>query len=679
MTSSTGNHSENANKLPLRFFALAVGLIAIFFMQCMLTARRDSLNWDESQHLYSGWLSWKHADFGFNPEVPPLIKMWCAIPLLHRQIQQPAYINAPFKLEGFALGQKFMAINGIDRTLIPARFMAALLSVMLAILLFITAKELFGAAPALFALALFTFDPNFLAHDAYVTTDIGAALTTLLAVYAFYRFTKCPTVPRMLLLAIAVGLGLTAKFTGVLIVPILVLIAAAETWRSRTPRSSNPKTASASQMLVCLCTATAFGLFCIWAIYGFRYQARPAPLELNPSAASYLQGLSSPISRNAMSFGARHHLLPEAYLYGLADTKISGDDYPSYFFGKMYPHAPHWYYPAALLIKSTIPFLVLLFLTVALIVMGQWRAGREIIFLTIPAVVLFAVATLSVFGIGFRHLFSIFPPLYILISGAAFYLANRDRRWRPALALLLVWQIATALFSIPGGVAYANEAWGGSSHTHLYLSDSNTDWGQQLKMVKIYLDKHPGRPCYFAYFAQGPVNFTDYGIKCQQLPTSSGSWLGFPPMSFASGPTVSGTILISGGNLDGVDRPGKLNPYEQFRILQPTATIDEAVYVYEGTFTLPLAAALSHAEASQSLIRQKRYDGALAEAKLATQLAPESTDALTALGDALDGLHRAPEAKVAYAAALQAAQTIEPEFQVGAVSALKAKINGAQP
>ena len=411
MTSSTGNPSENANKLPLRLFALAVALIAIFFMQCMLTAKRDSLNWDESQHLYSGWLSWKHADFGFNPEVPPLIKMWCAIPLLHRQIQQPAYINTHFKLEGFALGQEFMAINGIDRTLTPARFMASLLSVMLAILLFIAAREMFGTAPALFALALFTFDPNFLAHGAYVTTDIGAALTTLLAIYAFYRFTKRPTASRMLLLAIAVGLGLIAKFTGVLVVPILVLIAAAETWRSRTPRSSNPTIASSSQMLVALCTATAFGLLCIWAIYGFRYQARPADLELNPSAASYLQGLNSPLSRNAMNFGARHHLLPEAYLYGLADTKISGDDYPSYFFGKMYPHAPHWYYPAALLIKSTMPFLVLLFLTIAVIVIGEWRAGREIIFLTIPAVVIFAVATFSVFGIGFRHLFSIFPPL----------------------------------------------------------------------------------------------------------------------------------------------------------------------------------------------------------------------------------------------------------------------------
>jgi 4-amino-4-deoxy-L-arabinose transferase-like glycosyltransferase len=674
---STVNAPENNGRLPLRWFILSAALVLLLFAHSMMVAKGDSVNWDESQHLYSGWLSWKHADFGYNPEVPPLIKMWCAIPLLHRDIQQPAFQGRQFKNEGFALGQKFLAMNGIDRTLLPARFMASLLSVMLAILIFVAAREMFGTGAALFSLALFAFDPNFLAHESYVTTDIGAALTVLLSVYAFYRYIRRPAASRMLLLAVAVGLALTAKFTGVLVVPILALIAIAEIWRSHTERASSRITASALRMLIALCVASAFGFLCIWTIYGFRYQARPAGLELNPSTASYLQDLKSPLSRYAMTFAAQHHLLPEAYIYGLADTKISGDDYPSYFFGKMYPHAPHWYYPAALLIKSTIPFLLLLLLTIAIIVAQRWRAGREVIFLVIPPVVLFSIATLSVFGIGFRHLFSIFPLLYILIGGAAVYLASRGRNWRLVLGILLLWQIETVLAAGRGGwLAYANEAWGGPSHAHLYLSDSNTDWGQQLKAVKSYLDQHPGKPCYFAYFAQGPVDFTDYGIHCQQLPTSSGSWIGFAPMRFDSGPTVSGTIIVSGGNLDGVDRQGKLNPYEQFQTLKPTATIDNSVYIYDGTFTLPLAAALSHAEVAQGLISKKEYDEALKEAEIATQLAPESVDALTALGDALTGLGRVPEAKAAYTKAIQASQTIEPEFQAGGVGALQAKAAG---
>jgi 4-amino-4-deoxy-L-arabinose transferase-like glycosyltransferase len=606
--------------------------------------------------------------------------MWSAIPLLHRQIQQPAYINTPFKNEGFALGQKFMAINGIDRTLLPARFMTSLLTVMLAILLFVAAREMFGATSAVFALALFTFDPNFLAHGSYVATDIGAALTTLMSVYAFYRFTKSPSILRVLLVGVAVGGAMTAKFTGVLIVPILALIAAAELWRSRTGNTLTTVRPSIRQMLVTLCVAAAFGFVSIWAIYGFRYLARPVGLELNPAtAAAYLQELNSPLTRKAMTFAAQHHLMPEAYLYGLADTKISASEDPCYFFGRMYVHAPRLYFPAGLLIKSTIPFLVLLLMTIVLIAMKRWPARKEILFLTIPTVVLFAVAALSDIGIGFRHLFPIFPLLYILMAGAAFYLAQKNRRWRLVLGILLVWQIATALISIPGGLAYANEAWGGSSRTHFYLSDSNSDWGQTTQDGKTLSGPAPGKTLLLCLLRPGTGRLHRLW---HPLPTTADLlrlMAGTRAMRFDSGPIISGTILISDGNLAGVDRSGKLNPYDQFRTLRPTATIDEGVYVYEGTLTLPLAAALSHAEVAQGLIRQKRYDEALYEAKLATQLAPESTDALTALGDALDGLHRAPEAEAAYATALQVAQTIESEFQAGAVPALQAKIKGHQP
>src|SRR5271170_2257641 len=120
-------------------------VILLFFASCLRSAKRDSVSWDESQHLYSGWLSWEHGDFGYNPEVPPLVKMWDAIPLLHRDIRQPAFTGGPFKKEGFVLGQRFLAANGIDRTLIPARIMASLLTIFLAALIFFCAREMFGS------------------------------------------------------------------------------------------------------------------------------------------------------------------------------------------------------------------------------------------------------------------------------------------------------------------------------------------------------------------------------------------------------------------------------------------------------------------------------------------------------------------------------------------------------
>ena len=409
-------------------------LILVFFAQCVSTAKSDSVSWDESQHLYSGWLSWTRADFGFNPEVPPLVKMWCALPLLHRDLTQPAYIGGSFKREGFVLGQRFLAANSIDRTLIPSRRMAALLSVMLAVTLFMAALEMYGQNAALFALGLFCFDPNFLAHGAYVTTDIGASLTLLLSIYLFYRLLKFPSPLRIVLVGLAVGMTLTAKFTGVFVIPMIVMISLLDLWNRRKADSQGG--ASASQLTIIIAAISAIGTLFIWAIYRFRFAARPANLTLDPATHQYLQQLSSPVIRSLLLWVANHHLLPEAYLYGLADTKISAASLPSYLFGHLTHQASRWYYPAALSIKSTLPFLILLVVTIAALVTSRWKLQREAIVLIVPPAVLFVIASTSDIGIGFRHLLPIFPPLYILIAGCAIHLVREQRKLAYALAVL---------------------------------------------------------------------------------------------------------------------------------------------------------------------------------------------------------------------------------------------------
>ena len=155
---------------------------------------------------------------------------------------------------------------------------------------------MFGDKPAIFALLLFCLDPNFVAHGAYVTTDIGASFTMLAAVYAFYRYVKHPTVARMIMVGFAVGLAMTAKFTGVFIVPVLCLIAALDYWLSRD-KATSARTASPRQLITAMAVASVIGIGCIWAIYHFRYAARPGTLQLNPATGDYLQKLASPLSR----------------------------------------------------------------------------------------------------------------------------------------------------------------------------------------------------------------------------------------------------------------------------------------------------------------------------------------------------------------------------------------------
>jgi len=74
--------------------------VAIFWIPLAFSVHRNSFTWDEDEHIYSGYMSWQHGDFGLNPEHPPLMKLIAALPLLHLPAKMPSLQNRFFKLEG---------------------------------------------------------------------------------------------------------------------------------------------------------------------------------------------------------------------------------------------------------------------------------------------------------------------------------------------------------------------------------------------------------------------------------------------------------------------------------------------------------------------------------------------------------------------------------------------------
>jgi hypothetical protein len=208
----------------------------------------------------------------------------------------------------------------------------------------------------------------------------------------------------------------------------------------------------------------------------------------------------------------------------------------------------------------------------------------------------------------------------------------------------------------------------------LYLSDSNVDWGQQLKAVKHYLETHPSQPCYFAYSAQGPVDFRDYGITCRVLPTGSALWTGLDTMRFGEDPHVSGTVLISDGELAGVDMPGKENPYTQFKSIRPAEVIDRGVYVYRGQFTLGAVAALEHVAGAEYFAKQHNAAGTIREARIAVNFDPNNPEAHALLGDALAATGETSAAQSEYLAALHSSE-LDPAFQKSLLAELLAKMS----
>jgi len=620
-------------------------------------------------------MSWKTGDFGLNPEHPPMVKMLAALPILGMPLQVPALENREFKHEAFLGGKDFLFKNDADKMLFRARMAAASLTLLLALLVFLAGQEMFGTAAGFVALVLLVFDPNQLAHGAFVTTDTGLACFLFAAVYAFYRFVKRPSFWRLLVTGLAAGLALSAKHTGVLIFPTLLVLAACE-WllgRKVDPSEAAPGRLSVGQYVGALAVITAVSLTVLWGFYGFRYAARPAGLQLNPTAAEYIGQMSRPREAKLLASVARFHLLPESYIYGLADVRLMDDFYSSFLLGKTYPHGVWFYFPVAIIIKSTLAFLVLFGIAIWAIATRKLARWREILFLTVPPALYLAVAMSSHMNIGVRHVLPIYAFLGVLIGGVAVALVNRQRRWMYVIGVLILFQMVTSLRAFPTYIPYVNEAWGGPKNAWWLLSDSNSDWAQQLKATKQYLDARGVKDCWFVYFGAGVIDTDYYGVPCKLLPTPDAQWIG---EKFYDTPAViDGMVLISAANLSGFEfGPGELNPYEQFKTIKPTAVIQNGIYVFEGHFEIPAAAAIGHRHKAQDLLEEGKLEAALIEAQRAVEFAPNAVATNVMLGDVLAALHRKDEARAAYEQALKSAQTIHPEFQVGRIPGIQKKL-----
>ena len=653
----------------------AVLLLLVFLGELTFSIRQQSLSWDEGDHIFAGYMSWKKVDFGINPEHPPLVKALAAIPLqpIHLKVPDPKGL-ASFKDEAYFDGRDFIFGNGgeaeADRIIFRARMAAASLSLLLGLLVFLAAREMFGDGAALFALALVVFEPNMIAHGAYVTTDMGISCFMFASIYAFYRYVKAPSVGRLIVLGLVSGLALASKHSGVLLLPFgLALIITEILWSS--PETRTNKRRVALRLTGAFLAASTIAIVVLWAFYGFRYAARPGGMQLSPSLAEYARGLKGLEPQVYLAL-ARLHLLPESYLYGLVDVRLISDSFSTYIFGKVYAHGVWFYFPAAFIIKSTAAFMGLLLLTGFAIVTGKLRARREVFFLTIPPVLYLLIATGTGLNIGARHILPMYPFLSVLIGGATLALAHKDRRWAYVVGLLLAWHVVSSARAYPNYLAYSNEFWGGPANTYKYLTDSNTDWGQQLKAVKKYLDNRGVKDCWFAYFAEPSIHFSAYGIPCKPLPTADSGWTDY---QIDTPQTITGTLLISAGTLTGYEWGSNvLNPYREFQKLKPVTFIQDGVFVYDGTFDMRSASALGHVTRAKDLTAAGHLASALAEAQTAVAIDPDELQAQMVLGDTLTALGRRLAAKPAYQAALAIAKTMEPSSEAIWVKIIQRKI-----
>lgn len=665
--------------------AAVIGLVAVMEAAMLLSVRQESQTSDEAYSLFAGYRHLTAGDFSVCPAYPPLCKDVSALPLLFLNPRVPPMTDA--EASDFRSGRIFLYGNQADRVLFAARAAMTVFPLLLAVLVFLAAREMFGLAPAFIALALIVFEPNLLAHGPLVTNDVALACCLFAAVYAFWRYVVKPNGWRLAACGVAGGLTLAAKHSGIILFPILFLLALAELLLPACSRPGSesseghlPGTAAlaatsrgqdglgslppnrrwlALRRLLALGIVVVISVGVLWGFYGFRYGVKPEGPPIPPAWASSMGAVRSRGVATALSLAARAHLLPVAFLQGLAFF-FATNSRPTYLLGKLYSHGVWFYFPVALVIKSTLGFLLLLALALLARLVHECEWRRETLWMLIPAAVYFGASLTSHLNIGLRHILAVYPFLAVLAAAEAWKLAKERRAWGAVVGGLVLMHAASSIKAFPNYLSYSNELWGGPSKTYRVLTDSNVDWGQGLPAVKRYIETHGATPCWLAYF--GTVDPAYYGLPCTLLTVSSAVvWerpLGEVP------PVIAGTVLVSATEMSGqIWGPGELNPYDQFRKARPVDCLAGSILVYQGKFEVPLASALSRLWKVVSLANHGELDSALAEAREAESIAPNSVDVQFVLGRVLKAAGHAEESRQAFSKALRLARGIYPGWQ----------------
>jgi hypothetical protein len=549
-----------------RTAGVLVAFVVIYLALGLVSYTQKSSTWDEPQHLLRGLLAWR-GDHRMDPEHPPLLRLWAALPVAGDPTVRihPGPIDqiSPADWVGhrqfqFA-HQTLYELNDADRLLYRARFMILLLGALLGILIFSWVNELFGRGPATAALALYTVEPNLLAHATLVTTDFGAACFMFGTLYFLWRTTRRCSRWNVTGLIGFFALALAAKFTTLMIVPALALLLAVDGFRHRRLL---PAAAIFAGML-----GAAWLL--LWATHGFRYAPSANPDWLYRFQDGSPFGDKFPVFARLAIWADDRHLVPNASAQGFLLGQIKAQSRGAYLAGEFRSTGWWYYFPVAFLIKTPVGLLALL--VAGLGVIGfRWRQLWEAaLVVVLPVVVIVGLAMTQKLNIGLRHILPVYPCAILLASAG---LAAATHRWRAlALAGIAAAAVESAV-AYPSPLAFFNLAAGGPGKGSEYLVDSNLDWGQDLKGLKRWMEAHAVGQINLCYFGTAAPGY--YGIRFTALP-------GHGFFERGGAPQLPGYVAISATNLRGVYFPEALRQfYAPLLRQEPVAQIGFSIFVY---------------------------------------------------------------------------------------------------
>ncbi len=555
------------------------GLIISSLLFMLQAARQDSAIMDELAHIPASYSYVKYLDYRLNPEHPPLVKILAGLPLLflhnlHFPTDQSSWLTG---VNGqWQTGTQFLyeSGNNADQIIFWARIGPMLLTLLLIGFVYWWGQELVGRWWALLPSFLISFSPNFLAHGHYVTTDIGATLGILLALYAFVRYLQHPSGRWLFLSGIAFGIAQLMKFSAILLIPVFVALLFLVYLQKNIRLWLDPTAQSRWKKISQWFFVDYLKLFFIFGIgflvvylvylplvwhYPIEKQVADTTSILNSSQTSFLANFDITLTRHSLTRSFAQYLLGI-----LIVNQRSNDGNTAYFLGEISNIGSWYYFPVVFLLKEPLPSLLLigvilcigLFRCFLITLQGWhylWKKYGEYLETHLPEIALLAFILIywgysmrSPLNIGVRHILPTLPCFYLLIARGlkswfsiapvSFPTTIREHIVNffhnflstalqyGALGILLFWLILETSFSAPYFLSYFNLLSGRTTEGYHYVTDSNFDWGQDLKRLTEWSRTHlqSNEKIAIDYFGGGNLSYY-FGDQAESWSSSRGN------------------------------------------------------------------------------------------------------------------------------------------------------------
>jgi len=549
-------------------------LIFLMFLISILVMRKDSAIVDEVAHIPAGYSYIEKFDMRLNPEHPPLAKAISAIPLTFLKLNKPFNDWSWDKINQWEIGWNFLYHlgNSADQILFYSRLPMLILTLLVGLIIFKWANQLYGNRVGLFVLFLFVFCPNFLAHGHWVTTDIAATLGFLVSIYFYDKQLKNPSVKNIIWAGIFFGIAQLLKFSAFLLFGILpiYLIGRVFIFRKEIDVWKYLKSQIWAMIQIFI-----IGLAISYFVYLFFGWQTTLDIEQKLIDLSLPTAGQAPFNHFLKILVAIPMLRPVGhYLLGLMMVFFHTEGgHTAFLLGKFSQLGFKLYFPLAFLFKVPLPIIILLLSSIIWLFVKKLRDLKDkwnvFVFLALP-IIYFAFSIRSNLDIGIRHLLPIFPFLYLLIGRLVQPALIGKWAWQKiVLVILMLWYFFGTLLNFPHFMAYFNEIrYAFGLQKYQIFVDSSLDWGQDLRRLADYCKENGISDIKVDYFGGGvPQYYIPNAVEWHSKygPVKEG-WLAvsatFYQMSKYFGPREN------------------LPDYSYLDNIKPTAIIGDSILVY---------------------------------------------------------------------------------------------------